>query len=37
MTPSSPGVKLTYDDFVPFPDDGPLPGVEIALSRVFKS
>jgi len=22
MTPSSPGVKLTYDDFVQFPDDG---------------
>jgi hypothetical protein len=22
MMPSSPGVKLTYDDFVQFPDDG---------------
>jgi len=22
VTPSSPGVKLTYDDFVQFPDDG---------------
>ncbi len=22
ITPSSPGVKLTYDDFVQFPDDG---------------
>ena len=22
MTPSSQGVKLTYDDFVQFPDDG---------------
>ena len=22
MTPASPGVKLTYDDFVLFPDDG---------------
>lgn len=22
LTPSTPGVKLTYDDFVSFPDDG---------------
>jgi hypothetical protein len=36
---TTPGVKLTYDDFVLFPDDGKrheLIGLHAQLERIFK-
>ena len=33
--PNPRGVKLTYDDFVLFPDDG-LPGLELSLEDIFQ-